>query len=323
MIFWTIELETITPIFLSGADQLATELRAPSVRGALRFWFRATRGAEIEETQLRREEDALFGAPDGENGASKVIVRVLGQPQVLPSGQAASRDFLATCQTRSGTKSMPAMAYLGFGPYQYDPRSRGQLSARPAIAPRSAWKLQLLFRRPLDEPSSRHLRRTLWTWLAVGGLGSRSRRGFGSLLVREADCFQGLDPLKPIPTLDASSLAHLRGQRAEPAFTRFSPGARLFEGEPRGTADDALGALGWDYKAWREHLEGAHHTGQRRQWLGAPLNIDGRNASSLERRASPYFFHIAKRGDKRFVPQILYLPAAFFSPEIATRIKSS
>jgi CRISPR-associated protein Cmr1 len=31
----------VTPMFLSGADQEATELRPPTIKGVIRFWWRA------------------------------------------------------------------------------------------------------------------------------------------------------------------------------------------------------------------------------------------------------------------------------------------
>jgi len=37
-------LETITPLFLSGTDQSVVELRAASIRGHLRYWYRALLG---------------------------------------------------------------------------------------------------------------------------------------------------------------------------------------------------------------------------------------------------------------------------------------
>ncbi|MBK9462163.1 MAG: type III-B CRISPR module RAMP protein Cmr1 [Sphingobacteriales bacterium] len=40
----TFTCETITPMFLSGANQDVPELRPPSIKGALRFWWRAMNG---------------------------------------------------------------------------------------------------------------------------------------------------------------------------------------------------------------------------------------------------------------------------------------
>jgi len=37
----TFDYETITPMFLAGADQGQVELCAPSIKGTLRFWWRA------------------------------------------------------------------------------------------------------------------------------------------------------------------------------------------------------------------------------------------------------------------------------------------
>jgi len=41
----TITLETVTPLFLGGADPRgAPELRPPAFRGAMRYWLRAALG---------------------------------------------------------------------------------------------------------------------------------------------------------------------------------------------------------------------------------------------------------------------------------------
>ncbi len=38
------ECETITPMFLAGADGKTPELRPPSIKGLMRFWWRAMNG---------------------------------------------------------------------------------------------------------------------------------------------------------------------------------------------------------------------------------------------------------------------------------------
>ncbi|MGQ9778178.1 MAG: type III-B CRISPR module RAMP protein Cmr1, partial [Thermodesulfobacteriota bacterium] len=56
-----VTLETVTPLFLGGAaPRGAPELRAPSFRGALRYWLRALVGAAGERS-MRQHEDRLFG----------------------------------------------------------------------------------------------------------------------------------------------------------------------------------------------------------------------------------------------------------------------
>jgi CRISPR type III-B/RAMP module RAMP protein Cmr1 len=69
-------LETVTPLFLGGADQ-RSELRPASVRGALRFWLRALLGSELGDSMsdLHDEESAVFGNIDY---AAPVVLRLEG-----------------------------------------------------------------------------------------------------------------------------------------------------------------------------------------------------------------------------------------------------
>lgn len=68
----TFECEVITPMFLAGADGSTPELRPPSIKGALRFWWRALNG-HLELHELKKREDEIFGGP---SGRSKVSLRV-------------------------------------------------------------------------------------------------------------------------------------------------------------------------------------------------------------------------------------------------------
>ncbi len=63
-------VRAITPWFLSGPHRGRPELRAPSVRGALRFWFRAGMGAAgvTDPERLHRLEAALFGDTERASG---------------------------------------------------------------------------------------------------------------------------------------------------------------------------------------------------------------------------------------------------------------
>jgi len=73
----TFHCETITPMFLAGADGQTPELRPPSIKGAMRFWWRAMNG-NLSLEELKKQEDDIFGATDRR---SKVIINVL---QPLP-----------------------------------------------------------------------------------------------------------------------------------------------------------------------------------------------------------------------------------------------
>ena len=67
----TFQCETITPMFLAGADGTTPELRAPSIKGALRFWWRAMNG-HLSLPDMKKIEGEIFGDT---SQRSKVIIR--------------------------------------------------------------------------------------------------------------------------------------------------------------------------------------------------------------------------------------------------------
>ncbi len=69
----TFTCETITPMFMAGADGITPELRAPSIKGALRFWWRAMNG-HLSLENMKKVEGEIFGSTEKR---SKVIIRVI------------------------------------------------------------------------------------------------------------------------------------------------------------------------------------------------------------------------------------------------------
>src|SRR5207248_2317406 len=60
----------ITPCFCAGANQAMAEVRAPSIRGKLRWWFRVVGGSASQEAEV-------FGSITCDQGlGSAIIVRV-------------------------------------------------------------------------------------------------------------------------------------------------------------------------------------------------------------------------------------------------------
>src|SRR5437667_3497499 len=83
----TFHIELITPCFCGGAEpERQAEIRAPSIRGQLRWWFRTLGGFKSLEGKMsvREQEAMIFGSTAGEEAqAGKLIVRVRNAP--LPS----------------------------------------------------------------------------------------------------------------------------------------------------------------------------------------------------------------------------------------------
>ncbi len=71
------EVEAITPIFMRGADQdqSQAEIRASSIKGLMRWWFRALAGNYFGDdvAGLKKVEDYVFGST---GGRSRVVVEL-------------------------------------------------------------------------------------------------------------------------------------------------------------------------------------------------------------------------------------------------------
>jgi CRISPR-associated protein Cmr1 len=89
----TFECEVITPMFLAGADGTTPELRPPSIKGALRFWWRALNG-HLPLGELKRMEGEIFGDTSKQSQFSMIVIpkkmelgkekSVLHKPYIFP-----------------------------------------------------------------------------------------------------------------------------------------------------------------------------------------------------------------------------------------------
>src|SRR5262249_52878064 len=74
----TYTITVMTPLFGGGVDaginDPVTLIRPSSIRGHLRFWWRATRGARCNSVkELRQREGEIWGTPDN---PSVIIIQV-------------------------------------------------------------------------------------------------------------------------------------------------------------------------------------------------------------------------------------------------------
>jgi CRISPR-associated protein Cmr1 len=72
----TREYELITPLFGGGTETQKADpvsvIRVPSIRGQLRFWWRATRGGQFKTTaEMKKAEDLIWGST--ENPSAVII----------------------------------------------------------------------------------------------------------------------------------------------------------------------------------------------------------------------------------------------------------
>jgi CRISPR-associated protein Cmr1 len=161
----TFDLETVTPLFLAGADQTIAELRPPAFRGALRYWFRAIASSVAPFNEVKQWENKVFGSTDS-GGA--VIIRV--QSEQLTSSKVLKRG-----------QDSPGLAYLYFSAYKGSGKE-----ARGCFPPDEPVKIVLQTRFPSPE-NLQYLRLAsgaMWALINLGGIGSRSNRGAGNLRLK-------------------------------------------------------------------------------------------------------------------------------------------
>lgn len=163
----TFHCKVLTPMFLAGADGRTPELRAPSLKGAMRFWWRAVNG-HLPLAKLKEQESQIFGGSGDNVSRSKIIVRVF------------SPDRLRT-RTAELVPHKPFMKAL-------------------AIEPGQEFSVQLSLTNSSDLFDLEKLRALFELACLLGGLGKRVRRGMGSVHIIGAEnpdsSFQDPYPLK-------------------------------------------------------------------------------------------------------------------------------
>ena len=153
-----------------------TPFRPSSVRGHLRFWWRATHGCtagSLEE--MRAREGRLWGLA---SEPSKVTVKVTGptqRPQTIElfqGHQGNSRKW----NPRVASRDLESISYGGLG---IQPKGGLVTQPSPGILTREFGGVRVELRYPSE--FAEEVRDSVVAWLLFGGIGGRTRRGFGSL----------------------------------------------------------------------------------------------------------------------------------------------
>lgn len=174
----------ITPLFGGGvdpgvADPIST-VRATEVRGQLRFWWRACRGGQYATlADLKDAEDALWGA------ASTAERMRPSEVQVVLTRDAEGQ--LDVPYEIDGIRSRPRYGSVApaYGAFPLQPAER---DIRPGMELKGvrtdvAFTLQLTF----PTACRAEIEAAIWAWETFGGIGARTRRGFGAILCTHVD----------------------------------------------------------------------------------------------------------------------------------------
>ena len=170
-VVWERTYRLLTPLFGGGVKPKemdpVTVVRATEVRGQLRFFWRAVRGWQAEGSldRLRELEARIFGSTER---SSPLVVFL----ETKERGQ--SKDAFVDQPGKRFPKPQPNVAhpYLAF-PLQRTNQDPKNYPVQVGVV----FRLTLRFPKELRE----EVEAALWAWETFGGIGARTRRGFGAI----------------------------------------------------------------------------------------------------------------------------------------------
>lgn len=198
----------ITPLFGGGvkageADPV-TVIRGASVRGQLRFWWRATRGGQFDTIEkLREAENAIWGSAakkgDENTGPSKVVLEV----KTTNQGRLFSAVDSKGKSVANIGNQISIYSYVSF-----PLRDTKDAKVLDGV------EFQMTIRYPAKRKDD--VQAALWAWETFGGIGARTRRGFGALQLTHLN-------QKPVTLLASTQIQHYieHGLQAHAIFSQL------------------------------------------------------------------------------------------------------
>lgn len=346
----------MTPAFVGTSDAGLAEWSAKGIRGELRWWFRAVAGGEMrgDGAEVRALERSVFGGMDTDAGMDaastlRVMVRpVRSEPpgaKVTPlfalDDSELAKDWkndsdAVRKRLRLAIGRTNPLGYLGYGPIEHSKEAGGFVYKRGRIVENSDLSMTLQWRRDVSAEAKAIFGRALWCWINLGGIGARSRRGYGSLVRTDA-----ADAVASIRELQAGVMENLGKARAfSPAsqaeWTHFTSQAHIYRSSRalKNWSDAMKYAGGWMIAFRRrygmESDERAGIRGRDYEWFktpvqaGPPKGVPDRAGFGLPlpfgkkvagwgpnegRRGSPLLVHIARFGPDDHYVIFTHIPA--------------
>lgn len=301
-----VSLKLITPAFLAGAAQKEADcnLRGSTLRGMLRWWWRTRHADHLNVSQLKALEDAVWGsskiggAVSVSLTASKVVqraefkrgsLREIGHTKNEEVSHRERSKLLPAQPRRAGLtdpqKIAPGLLYVSYGMdeeskgtrYCLDAGASWEISIRVRSVARSVDKkgVQLTPELP-DHLILQEVLDALWLLGQFGGVGSKGRKGFGSLHVEGRE-ISSLD-LQAVRRNAESLRQHL--EKSDPGFLQSRQGE--FGGTPSIAEGKFLSAE--VPSKWAKPLDVLNQVGASLQFFASiHAHIDDKKALGLPR----------------------------------------
>lgn len=288
----TLTLET--PAFLAGALQEAgdCDLRPATLRGLLRWWWRTMHAGHLSTHQLLKLERLIWGAASGSGDADvpSAISISLEKTGAASPVLYRKQDVVNAHGLKKANrpKANWGIAYVSYG---MDERDR----SRYYIPDGSGWKLTILAK-PAGKLTSQQVleqaKAALWLLTNFGGVGSKSRKGFGSLkseagTAEVEECKREAAGARSAMGLPSRSSAFL--QQSPSLENMLNPVDLELPGDDVWWALDQLG------DAVQEFAQAHKHKIEKKA-LGLPRRMNEADGElrNLTRHASPVHFHLSR-----------------------------
>jgi CRISPR-associated protein Cmr1 len=350
---WDATYRVTTPLFLGGANpNKHAELRPSSIKGLLRFWFRAIALAQLRKwSTVKSLENIVFGSTKGQ---SSTLLTIRDQEGLSEKKESSWLNF-------------NGIRYLGYGVID----QRGN-AMRPHLEPGGRFTLQIRTKKGIPEEAAHFLPLALQALGLFGAAGARSRKGFGSLSLESIACngnkfWKMPETVEDLGTCLQTLLREIKvdnSNDALPEYSAFSRYSRVWIALTGSDALEVLNRIGYEmlcYRSYgRENNKGKHvlpddteaeqnfaddhdlmlgfcrgnsiDTHPRRVVFGLPHNyffISTRDKAGISpaskeynRRASPLFIHIHALGKNHFAAVLTLLPAVFLPRDVKIEISS-
>jgi CRISPR-associated protein Cmr1 len=288
----TFSCETITPMFLSGADGSTPELRPPSIKGALRFWWRAMNGGDYKV--LKNREDEIFGSTKLK---SKLLISTTHKNFKTSSVDLSGRMI----PVKDKTFSIDILGYLLYGIYE-KPHKQTPFMNRDYIEVEEKFTVDFCLN--LADDIIQQIIEAFFCVSYFGGLGAKSRNGFGRFCIEK---FEINDSIQKKPNYQ--NLFDKYFNKSQTSFSAFSQSSILFETIENKSSNykTVLNNLGIMYRDAKLSLE-AKHLYNERQFIVAPIIVEGEGQKSLlDRHSKPYFLSVIKHKNGEYQGIILFL----------------
>lgn len=254
----TYACKLVTPLYgggvRAGEVDLDLPIRASAIRGQLRFWWRLVRRAadpRISQTDLFQEECAVFGGI-ASSGPTASLVSVRISDWDVPKCEPA-HHYRPNPNRPGELKALPEVApwasgyalFSAQGKRSDDKRTVAEQPKALAL-PELGFRLVVRIDDRLSDAQRRDLDTALRWWASFGGLGARTRRGLGAVLiadlspVAEAEVAAAKGQLRLLPQAASATEAW---KRAVDLLRQFRQGVGV--GRNEGTEPNRPGRSRW------------------------------------------------------------------------------